>query len=360
MPFFRKKTPDAEPLPDPEAPQPRRIRRRTVIAGAVGLVGVGAATAGYFTYLAPSGDVSRYAAHLVDDDRDLRAGEVRVTFLGTTTLLVDDGVTQLLFDAFLTDVPLTTALFGDLKTDEGKVDRTLAAVGADRVKAVFVSHSHYDHSLDAAYLTRKTGAVLHGSESTLNVGRGGGVPEERLAPYETGKPLRIGDFTVTVLASKHSPGTVGGDGTPITGPLAQPAKAGDYLEGGSFDFLVEHGGHSLLVKASAGFLPGGLDGVRADALFCGTAGSFGKDAAFREEFHREVVSTVDPKLFVPLHWNDFFTPVTGDLTANMKAVDDVAAAWDYLIARLEERRARFAVLQGYRAVILFGSPDRAA
>ncbi|MCS7475823.1 MBL fold metallo-hydrolase [Umezawaea endophytica] len=337
MPLFRKK--------------PGAARRWVFLAAA------GAAVGGYVAFLKPSGTVSRYAEHLVDDDRDLRAGEVRVTFLGTTTLLVDDGVTQVLFDAFITDVPLTTALFGALRTDEDKVDRTLARVGADRVRAVFVSHSHYDHSLDAAYLARSTGAVLHGSESTLNIGRGGGVPEERLARYEVGRPVRIGDFTVTVLASKHSPGTIGGDGTPIARPLAQPARAGEYLEGGSFDFLVEQGGHSLLVKASAGFLPGGLDGIRADALFCGTAGSFGKDAAFREEFYRQVVSTVDPKLVVPLHWNDFFTPVTGDLGTNRKAIDDVAAAWDFLVARLGKR---FAVLQGYRAVVLFGSPDRAA
>ncbi|HWO60506.1 MAG TPA: MBL fold metallo-hydrolase [Umezawaea sp.] len=338
MPHLRKRT------------SAGRVRRWVFLASA-------AAVGGYLAFLRPSGTVARYADHLVDDDRDLRDGEVRVTFLGTTTLLVDDGATQLLFDAFITDVPLTTALFGELRTDEGKVDRTLARVGADRVRAVFVSHSHYDHSLDAAYLARTTGAVLHGSESTLNIGRGGGVPEEGLARYEVGRPLRIGEFTVTVLASKHSPGTIGGDGTPITRPLAQPAGAKEYLEGGSFDFLVQHGGHSLLVKASAGFVPGGLAGIRVDALFCGTAGSFGKNAAFREEFYRHVVSAVRPRVFVPLHWNDFFTPVTEDLTANRKAIDDVAAAWDFLVDRLGKR---FAVLQGYRSIILFGSPGRGA
>ncbi len=341
----------------------KKLTRRQVLARAAGIGGVAvvaAGTGGYLGFLTPSGDVADYAEHLVDDQRALRPGEVRVTFLGTTTLLVDDGTTQLLFDAFITDISLSTAIFGQLQTDPAKVDATLARVGADRIKGIFVSHSHYDHSLDAPYIAKRTNATLHGSPSTLNIGRGGDVPEAQLQPYQVGQPVKIGDFTVTVLASKHSPGTKGGDGTPITQPLRQPADAGDYLEGGSFDFLVEYGTQSLLIKASAGFLPGALDNVRADAMFCGTAGSMGKDAAFRTEFYEQTVAKVRPKLFVPLHWNDFFTPVTGHLTTNMKAIDDVAAGWDYLIDRLNRTHAEFAPMEGYSSVILFGPTGRAA
>lgn len=341
----------------------KKLTRRQVLARAAGVGGVAVVAAGaggYLGFLTPSGDVADYAEYLVDDQRALRLGEVRVTFLGTTTLLVDDGTTQLLFDAFITDISLSTAIFGKLRTDPAKVDATLDRVGAGRIKSIFVSHSHYDHSLDAAYIARRTNATLHGSPSTLNIGRGGGVPEAQLQAYEAGQPVKIGDFTVTVLASKHSPGTKGGDGTPITQPLRQPADAGDYLEGGSFDFLVEYGTHSLLVKASAGYLPGALDNVRADAMFCGTAGSVGKDAAFRSEFYAQTVAKVRPKLFVPLHWNDFFTPVTGHLRTNMKAIDDVAAGWDYLIDRLGRTHAEFAPMEGYSSIILFGQTGRAA
>ena len=231
-------------------------------------------------------------------------GEVRVTFLGTTTLLIDDGTTQLLFDTFITDVP------------------------------------------------------LHGSVSTINIGRGGDVPEAQLEDFRLHQPVNLGAFTVTALASKHSPGTKGGDGTPITGPLRQPAKAGAYFEGGSYDFHIRHGAHSILVKASAGYLPGGLEDVRADVMFCATAGSMGKDASFRQAFYEQAVATVRPKLFVPLHWNDFFHPVTDHLEANMKAIDNVAAGWDYLIKQLRNTNATFAPMQGYSKVILFGSTGR--
>jgi L-ascorbate metabolism protein UlaG (beta-lactamase superfamily) len=338
------------------------LTRRQLIARGMGVGGTVAAAVGiggYATFMTPSGDLRDYAEYLVDDQRCLQAGEVRVTFLGTTTLLVDDGTTQLLFDAFLTDVSLGRAILGTISTDGAKVDGVLALVGADRVAAVFVSHSHYDHVLDAAYLARRTGATLHGSPSTLNVGRGGGVPESQMQCYDVGRPVVVGAFTITVLASRHSPGTKGGDGTPIDEPLTQPAKGGDFLEGGSYDFLVEYAQNSILVKASAGYLPGALDDVRSDVMFCGTAGAFGKDAAYRAAFFDDTVAKVQPKLFVPLHWNNFFQPVTRHLEANFKAIDDVAAGWGYLIARLDEMRAEFAPMQGYNSVILFGPTGRA-
>lgn len=344
------------PTNSPRDRHGRGLTRRQVIGGGAGVAAaalLAGGSVGYFRFLTPSGDVHDYTEYLVDDRHDLRDGQVRVTFLGTTTLLIDDGVTQLLMDAFITDVPIGTAIFGKLSTDRTKVDDVLGKVGADRVRAVFVSHSHYDHSLDAAYVAASTGATLHGSASTLNIGRGGGLEEQQMREYTVGEPLRIGDFTVTVLASKHSPGTKGGDGTPIPAPLTQPAKAGDYLEGGSFDFLVQRGGHSLLVKASAGYLPGALDDVRPEAFFCGTAGTASKDAAYRKAFYDETLAKVKPDVFVPLHWNNFFSPVTNDLATNWKAIDDVAAGWNYAIDQLKDMGSRFAILEGYRSIVLF-------
>ena len=275
----------------------------------------------------------------------------------TVSVLVDDGTTQLLFDAFITDISLGRAVLGRVQTDRAKVDSVLSLVGADRVQAMFVSHSHYDHVLDAAHIANRTGATLRGSASTLNVGRGGGVPENQLEEYRLDQPITIGDFTVTVLASRHSPGTKGGDGTPIAQPLGQPAKAGDVYEGGSFDFLVVHGGRSMLIKASAGYRPGALDAVRADVMFCATAGAVGTDASFRRAFYDQTVATVRPDLLVPLHWNDFFHPVTRHLAANVRAIDDVAAGWDYVIDRLSASHATFALVQGYASIIVFGASN---
>jgi hypothetical protein len=73
----------------------------------------------------------------------------------------------------------------------------------------------------------------HTPQSRFRPGRRS--PSDAASPYEVGKPVPGGEFPVTVLRSKHSPGTVGGDDTPIARPLSQPAGALDYFEGGSFD-----------------------------------------------------------------------------------------------------------------------------
>ncbi|GGN67400.1 hypothetical protein [Oceanobacillus indicireducens] len=40
--------------------------------------------------------------------------------------------------------------------------------------------------------------------ATLNIGRGGNAPEEKLTLFETNEPIKIGRFIVTVLPLIHS------------------------------------------------------------------------------------------------------------------------------------------------------------
>ena len=133
---------------------------------------------------------------------------VSMTFFGTTTWLLDDGETQLLLDAHLTRPSLLRAVFGKLKTNTAFVDEVLRRFPMERLQAIFVSHSHYDHVLDAAYIAQKTGADLYGTVSTKNVGLGGGLPEARLHLFEPGKPVSVGAFEITALPSIHSKPTV--------------------------------------------------------------------------------------------------------------------------------------------------------
>ena len=214
------------------------MARRVLRILGLTLLGLGLAVASfvYVRYLRPSGDVAQFRAYYVSQSDALpRNGAVKVTFLGTSTLLIDDGETQLMTDGFLSRPSLWTVATSKIATDPAVVDGVLARVRADRLRAIFVAHSHYDHAMDAPYVARKTGATLHGSASTLNVGRGGGLPESQLALYAPGKPLTIGRFVVTVLTSKHTPAVKGVNddlGQTIDAPLQPPARAGAYKEGG--------------------------------------------------------------------------------------------------------------------------------
>jgi L-ascorbate metabolism protein UlaG (beta-lactamase superfamily) len=241
-------------------------------------------------------------------------------------------------------------------TDPALVNERLDRLRVQRLAALFVAHSHYDHALDSAHVARRTGAKLFGSWSTLNIARGVRLDEKQMALYEPGRELRFGRFRVTVLRGKHSPPNLVNDdiGQWIDAPLRQPARWCAFKEGGSYNFLVRHGARALLIVPSANFVPGALAGVRVDALFLGTGGLGHQDQAFRDAYYRHTVGEVRPELVVPIHWDDFFQPLSEHLRAPVKAADNLRAAFEFLVKRTKADGIDFRVLQGYGSVLLFG------
>jgi len=248
---------------------------------------------------------------------------MKVTYLGTTVLLFDDGKDQLLFDAHLTRPSLMKYVLGSDVTNTEICDEMLKAHHMDRVSAIFVSHSHHDHVMDAPYIANKTGAVVYGSSSALNVCRGGNVPEEKLTEFAAGESYTVGNYKVTVLASIHSaPKGVNNDlGQTIDEPLVQPQKLRDYKEGGSYDFLVENGGRKYLIRPSFNYIEGQLDGITADVLFLGVAGIAGATEETKNKFFEETVEKVKPELVIPVHWDNFFKPLSEPLSPMPRFVE---------------------------------------
>ncbi len=238
--------------------------------------------------------------------------KMKVVFFGTTTLLFDDGKDQILFDAHLTRPSLRKYLFGRVSTDKNTVDGELKLHHVDRLRGIFVSHSHHDHVMDAPYIARRTGAAVYGSSSTLNVARGGDVPEERMKQFQADETYEIGDFRIKVIPSLHSKATVFNNdlGRTIDMPLRQPARLRDYKEGGSFDFYMEHGDRRIMIRPSFNYIEGQMDGYQADVLFQGVARMQQADAGMLEAFYRETIDKLRPGLVVPIHWDNFFSPLT--------------------------------------------------
>lgn len=241
---------------------------------------------------------------------------MKITSFGTTTLLFDDGADQVLFDAHFTRPSLLRYLFGRAGTDAGLVDETLRRHRVDRLRAVFVSHTHHDHVMDAPYVANRCAAVIYGSASTLNVARGGGVPEARLVEFQANESYRVGGFSVRVIPSVHSKPTLFNNdlGQTIDAPLRQPARLRAYKEGGSYDFYVENGGRRYMIRPSFNYIEGQLDSCRADVLLLGIAGLQKADAATEAAFFRETVERVRPRLVIPIHWDNFFVPLTKPAT----------------------------------------------
>jgi L-ascorbate metabolism protein UlaG (beta-lactamase superfamily) len=279
---------------------------------------------------------------------------VAVTFLGVATLLVDDGETQLLTDGFFTRPGKLATLLGRVEPDREEIAASIARAGAQRVAAVIVVHSHYDHAMDAPDVARQTGALVVGSESTANVARGGGLPEERIRVANPGEPMPFGAFRVTLLRSRHFPhGVAMGE---IREPLVPPARTREYKEGGSYTVVIEHALGTLLVQGSAGWEEGALAGRDADVVFLGIGGLGTRDDAYRDEYWREVVEAVRPRCVIPIHYDDFTLPLGEPLQPAPSLLDDVDASMRFVRERVgRDPELGFGLLRPWRAVPLLGA-----
>ena len=255
---------------------------------------------------------------------------VTVTFLGVSTVLVQDGETAILTDGFFSRPAFLRTVLGKIAPDAAAIDAALARAGITELAAVIVVHSHYDHAMDAPLVAERTGAMLVGSGSTANVGRGAGLAEERMHVVRDTETLRFGRFEVTLVPSRHLPHGMA-MGT-IDAPLVPPARATDYLEGGSWSVLIRHPAGTLLIQGSAGWIDGALAGRQADVVLLGIAGLATQPQAYGERYLAEVVDAVGARLVVPIHWDDFSLPLSEPLVPMPRLLDDFPASMALLQA----------------------------
>jgi L-ascorbate metabolism protein UlaG (beta-lactamase superfamily) len=274
--------------------------------------------------------MAEYQRHRVAAARPIPAGALTATWLGVTAVLLRDGEHALLVDPFFSRPPglLPLALNRRIAPDEARIRAWLARLGVSKLDAVLVSHSHYDHALDAGLVAKLTGAQLLGSASTAKLGLGAGLPEAQLQVIAPGQDYRFGDFELRFIASRHAGATGGAPTGEISAPLTPPAHYLDYKLGGAYSILVAHPQGRLLLHGSAGYLPGALRGERADLVFLGVALIDDLDA-----YLAEVVDAVGAKRIVPSHWDDFSRPLEAPLRPF-----PVVVRLDRFFASLRERR----------------------
>ena len=253
---------------------------------------------------------------------------VTVKFAGVSTLVFDDGETAVMTDGFFSRPGFTEVLFLKIAPDPRAVEAGLAALKPSKLAAVIPVHGHYDHAMDAPLVARRTGALLLGDESVLNVGRGAGLSEAAMRKVTAGDTQVYGAWTITFIAGRHAPTPFsdgrGGDHT--LQPLKPPARATDWREGQTWSLLVRHrSGRSYLVQGSAGFVEGALRGQRADVVFLGV-GALGKQpSAYRAQLWREVVEAVGARRVVLVHWDDFWLGLDRPLQPMPYLADDFGA-----------------------------------
>lgn len=258
---------------------------------------------------------------------------LRVTFLGVSTLLVRDGTAAILIDGFFSRPGLIAMVTGDIAPDLDRISKGLRLGDIEQLDAVLTAHSHYDHAMDSPEVAARTGAVLIGSESTANIGRGWKLADERIRVIRDGEPMHFGDLTVTFVPSQHFPHKMAmGD---ITEPLVPPAPATAWKEGGAYSIFIERRGRTILVQASAGYIVGALAGRKADVVYLGIGLLTGRDDGYRDAYWRQTVGAVGAKRVIPIHWDDFTRGLDEPLVPFLSIIDNLDTTM-----RFVETRAR--------------------
>jgi L-ascorbate metabolism protein UlaG (beta-lactamase superfamily) len=209
-------------------------------------------------------------------------------WLGTAGLVLQVGNQRLAVDPFFSR-PSPLQLLQPLKSNPNLVKQYLP-----ECDFVLVTHSHYDHLMDVPALIQQTDAKVNGSENTSLLLNAVGVPPARVHQVEVGDRLSLGEFEVEVIQGQHSPIPLGWlfNGR-LEANLNPPRFAWDYKMDVCLGYRITVHGTRFLVCAA--------EPQPADVLFL--------VAQEPLEYYTRLLSGVQPKRVVPIHWDDFTRPL---------------------------------------------------
>ncbi len=194
----------------------------------------------------------------------------------------------LVLDPFLTRPPVWRVAFTRLKPDLNKLAQTIPVCDA-----ILISHSHYDHLMDAPALAVQTGAFIAGSANTCRAAVLSGVTDKNIRQIVPGDNLSLGPFQITVLAARHKPlpglGLLQGEAPTRRGLW----HAAEYRLDACLSYLIDYSGLRMLFCPSSG--------TPADLLWIGPG--------WRKSVYESLFTAVQPRWVMPLHWENFFLPV---------------------------------------------------
>jgi L-ascorbate metabolism protein UlaG (beta-lactamase superfamily) len=195
----------------------------------------------------------------------------------------------LVLDPFMTRPPIWRVAFTRLKPDLNKLAQTIPVCDA-----ILISHSHYDHLMDAPALAAQTGALIAGSENTCRAAALSGVSDKKICQIAPGDSFSLGPFQIAVLAARHKPfpGLVLLQGE-ASAQRVGSWHAAEYRLDVCLSYLIDYSGLRMLFCPSSG--------VPADFLWIGPG--------WPKSVYEELFTVVRPRWVAPLHWENFFLPV---------------------------------------------------
>lgn len=191
-----------------------------------------------------------------------------------------------------------------LKSDEELVAEIIKEQQLEKLSALFASHSHYDHVIDAPIFSKLTGATFYVDESSERVARAYKEPKIKTQRFVNLEKIQIGKFTITPIIRTHSPIRLF-DFDWLPGPVPTDFDFGmfDYHVGDTWFYYIEHPDGKILVdQGSEPFIEKLKPFTsKVDVVIQGIANRKSDDAILKG-----YVAVLKPSVFIPTHFDNFF------------------------------------------------------
>lgn len=238
---------------------------------------------------------------------------INLVYQGTNTLILKKKASTLLIDPYFSRLGFTH-FFRKVKPNPQRVAEGLRSADTEEICGVLLTHTHFDHALDAAEVIRQQGGVLLGSDSSANLAIGAGMTPEHYQKVRAGVPYLVEAFRIVFHPSKHIPFPLPmkwwlPEKGRIEEPLRTPSWFWDYRCGKVFAIQVDR----LLVFGSAGYVPGAYDGLGIESVVFPIGGLEMKPFDYLRNLYSEIVLASGARRVLVSHWDNFFKPDNSDL-----------------------------------------------
>ncbi len=224
-------------------------------------------------------------------------------WLGVAGVMLKDDQTTLLIDPVFTKPTISHWLFNaQFQANPEKAKAALLKNEISKVDGIFISHCHFDHASDVAFLSSHLKAPVYGGESLRKIVH----HFDAKSPFNLmgdKSEVQIGQFKIKMFHRPH-PAIIRSIDWHFLGGKISEFKGNfyDYREGEVWMFIIEHPeGITIFDQSSVFFEESRKYAGKVDNLFLGVANAENKQTHMENN-----IQILEPKRVISIHHEFFF------------------------------------------------------